>query len=154
MAVATGYKEICTAPCKVSLPAGSHTFGVSQPGQPPVEAPGVTLPAGTADVKATYTDNSGVRIAGWIVGGVSVVVGGIVMVAAIGSEKVCPAGSSSCFDSTKLNTGVFIAGAGIMGIGAGVGVLMTRVRDSAEVDVSDNRMPLSRVPGVRLTATF
>ena len=34
-ATVSGYDEVCTAPCSVSMPAGTHTFGVAKPGSTP-----------------------------------------------------------------------------------------------------------------------
>jgi hypothetical protein len=47
-ALATGYDEVCTAPCNASMPSGTHTFAVAKSGGSPIEADPIALPAGNS----------------------------------------------------------------------------------------------------------
>lgn len=75
---ATGYDEVCTAPCVASLPAGTHTFAVARPHGEPIEAKPVTLPTGSSTLTANYVDKSGNRIAFALLGA-GAMVGGLVL---------------------------------------------------------------------------
>jgi hypothetical protein len=70
-----GFDELCTAPCDVSLPAGTHTFGVAEPGGKPRKTEPLTLPAGSSTVLARYTSRTELRVAVGLGGGVATVGG-------------------------------------------------------------------------------
>ena len=72
---ALAYDELCTAPCEVSLPAGTHTFAVAEPDGKPRKAAPLTLPAGQTTVLARYTSRTDVRVAVGLGGGVATVGG-------------------------------------------------------------------------------
>ena len=80
----SGYDEVCTAPCDVSLPAGTRTFAVSAAGHAPREADAVTLPAGKSTLKAKYVSRIGLRIGLGIASGV--VMAGAIPIAVAGAE--------------------------------------------------------------------
>ncbi len=63
---AAGYDEICTAPCQATLPSGTHTLAMSEPGGGPAEAEPVTLPEGSSVLRGEYHSRKGLRVAGWI----------------------------------------------------------------------------------------
>jgi hypothetical protein len=153
VAVATGFEEICTAPCEATMPAGSHTFGVSEPGKPAVQADAVSLPPGKSTVSATYTSRSGTRVGGWVVMGAGAVVGGLVMLAAFGKEQQCSEYSGTCYETSKVNMGTLVAGTGIMVGGMLGGLIMIGTSDKAQVQVSGRRLPRA-LPGVRVTTIF
>jgi hypothetical protein len=153
VAVATGFEEICTAPCEATMPAGSHTFGVSEPGKPAVQANAVNLPPGKSAVSATYTSRSGTRAGGWVLMSAGAVVGGLVMLAAFGKEQQCSEYSGECYETSKVSMGTLVAGTGIMIGGMLGGLVMIGTSDNAQVHVSGRRSPRA-LPGVRVTTIF
>jgi hypothetical protein len=123
VAVGEGYREMCTAPCEVSIASGTYSFGVSEPGESPVAAEAVTVPPGRSELHATYNDNSGVRIAGGVVLAAGLVGGlGLTLASLDGG-------------SGELDTGLLIASTGVMCGGIVIGFALMRVSDSAEVEV-------------------
>jgi hypothetical protein len=120
-AVGAGYREMCTTPCEVSIGAGTYTFGVSEPGEPPVASEPVAVPPGNSELHASYNDRSGVRTAGIVIGVASAIVGGGLMVAAISGDE--------------MSTGLLYAGTGVFCGGFLIGYSLLLVKDSAEVEV-------------------
>ncbi|HVY25586.1 MAG TPA: hypothetical protein VHB79_03515 [Polyangiaceae bacterium] len=155
-AYATGYERMCTAPCKVSLPAGTETFALSRDGDPPLAGDPVQLPAGDAQLRGSISSRGGVRLAGWLsmIGGV---VGGAALALTSTSKgQTCSFGT--CVESTEVNVGQLAAGIAMFGVGLGVGVVLVRIPDAASVEVeSASATPgrsLAGARGVALTGHF
>jgi hypothetical protein len=152
---ATGYERLCTAPCQVTLPAGTETIALSRDGDPPIAADPVTLPAGDAQLHGRLESRGGIRAAGWLtlIGGA--VAGGVVMFTSSSKGQECSFGT--CSETTEINMGQLIAGAALMGVGLGVGLVLVRVPDSAVVQVesaSASNRPLTLARGVTLSGHF
>lgn len=157
-AFATGYERICTAPCDVSLPAGTETLALSRDDKPPISAEPVTLPPGKSELRASFESRSGMRAAGWLLmlgGGIG---GAVLMFTSSSKEPDCSVGSSYCYDKTTINTGQLIAGAALAGVGIGVGIALARQPDKAVVEVASSGTNFSRplyVPrGVTVSGRF
>jgi len=134
--VATGFSEICTAPCQASLPAGTYTFGVSKPKGVAVEGDQVTLPAGSSHLHADYTDNSGLRIAGWVtvVGGVGV--GSALLLEGLLSGGLdCSGDTGECTEKPKNTTLIYAGGALEVG-GLLVGLILINQKDGVSLAVT------------------
>ena len=71
----TGYSEVCTTPCSVSMPSGTHTFAVARAGSKPHEAEAVTLPAGKATMTIAVVDRSAIRVGVGVLGAVGLIAG-------------------------------------------------------------------------------
>jgi hypothetical protein len=151
-AVAIAFDRLCTAPCKVSLPAGTETFALSRAGEFPIFAEPVTVPAGPSQVVGSFKSRSGVRVAGWVIAVGSVVGGGVLIYSSFGTKRECSSGPSSCYDSLDLNLGTFLAGTGLLGLGTAVGLVMAVTRDVAQVDVKPGQAALfPKAPGLLLS---
>ncbi len=112
---ANGYEEVCTAPCNVSMPAGTHTFAIAKPGSRAIEAEPVTLPPGNSTLSATYADKTGVRV-GLVVLGALGIVGGLGLeLSAISASK-----GEDSFDTGPLVGGILLqaGGTGLLLAGA------------------------------------
>jgi hypothetical protein len=112
-----GYDEVCTAPCNVSIPAGTHTFAVAKSGGKPREADAVSLPAGKANMSIAYADRTVLR-AGLGLLGLAGAIAGIAMVA----------GS----DSTDSVAGPIV----LAGLGGGLFGLAFTLPDGSKITVS------------------
>jgi hypothetical protein len=132
-AVVTGYDRICTAPCDVSLPAGTETLALSRGDKAPIEAEASTLPPGPSEVRGTIESRAGIRVAGWVIAIGSAVAGAALMLTASDKENQCDAGY--CRDVDKLDNGKMLGGVVVLAVGAGVGVAMGLVNDKAVIDV-------------------
>jgi hypothetical protein len=123
----SGYEEVCTAPCNVSMPAGTHTFAIAKPGGKTNEADAVILPAGNATLSASVVDRTGLRI-GLAVVGAGAIVGGFVMIMSGTPEQ--PASTSK------------IVGASVLaGVGGGMMGLAFTISDGAEITVTPGTPP-------------
>jgi hypothetical protein len=130
-----GFSRICTAPCEVSLPAGTETLGLSGEDQKVVEVDPVTIPEGNHELRGKFVDRSGFRIAGAVI-----FFGGIVTATALvlsDTEK-------------NLNTGLALIGVSALGGCLGF------VPDTAEIEVAPSEVARARprAPGVRYTTLF
>lgn len=127
---ATTYRPLCTAPCEVMLLPGDYRFAVSQADGSVVELRhSMHIPAGRAELTASYESYAGMRAAGWVV----MVASSIVGLGLIFSSRVEDCSTGICYsavDKSKLTLG--------LGIGVGgplLGLLMALKADSASGDV-------------------
>jgi len=129
----SGYDEICTAPCRVSLPAGTYTFAGSKPRGRAVEADPVTLPSGTSILHATYHDHSSTRVMGVLVM-VASIAGGLAL-----EYDGFSNGPQTCDEfnicSRSANTTEIAAGLGVALAGTIVGYVILRIPDKIEFTV-------------------
>ena len=114
----TSYRQLCTAPCMAELPAGSYELALAEPGGDPVAAGSVFIRE-RGRVRGSYTDNTALRVAGWIIAGASMVA----MIAYVASMDF----------STATSTGPALV-VSLGSIGTVVGILMASlISDSANV---------------------
>lgn len=133
---AEGFAEICTAPCDASLPAGTYTFGVSKPKGVAVKADQITLPAGSSQLHADYTDNSGLRIAGWVVMIGGVAVGSGLLLAGLESGGLdCSSSTYECTEKPKNMTLIYAGGALEVG-GVIAGLVLVNQKDGVSLSVA------------------
>jgi hypothetical protein len=116
----TGYDELCTTPCQISLPAGTHTFAVAKPGGKPLEADPVTLPSGKATMTVSVIDRTAARVGLGVLGAAGLISG----FALVLSDSGGSAGSPDI-------VGPLVLGA----LGTGVLVLAFGISDGASVVV-------------------
>jgi hypothetical protein len=120
-----GYSEVCTAPCRAAMPAGTHTFALSTGGGAPVAADPVTLPPGESTLAGDYKSRSSVRTVGWVI--------------AIGGTLL---GYGFAFaHATDEDKGMLYVGAGLGSASLLTGLLLVNVGDTAEVRVTPGIPP-------------
>lgn len=98
---ATGYDEICTAPCNASMPSGTHTFAVAKPEGDPTEAAAVALPVGNSTLRAKYVDRKQTRTTLIVVGLLGMTAGTLIELAPL---------FNSNHDTSALTTGLIVGG--------------------------------------------
>ena len=137
-ATAQGYDVICTAPCAVTMPAGSYQLALSRGDGSPSEANDpVAIPPGDSVVEGELQDRSATRALGWVV-----LVSGVILGSAVPfvvfAEEDCAKGTST-FETdscpTKPSTAGWVAGGAVVGAGIIGGVLMIRTRDDVTISV-------------------
>jgi hypothetical protein len=133
----TGYAEVCSAPCNVSMPAGTHTFAVAKPGGKPHEAEPVVLPAGKSTMSIAVVDRTGVRVGVGLVGAVGLITGFALAISSSGD------GSSGASD--------VVGPALLAGAGAGAIAIAFAISDGATVSVRPDPAA-SNSAGTRSTA--
>jgi hypothetical protein len=116
--VVQGYDELCTAPCTATIPAGTHTFAVSEAKGAPREADPVKIPPGTSQLDIEYVSHAASQ---WLGLGVMVVgasVGTYMLVAGfLDEEEVCSGedafGNPECTEEPSTNWTMVGLGLGI-----------------------------------------
>lgn len=132
--VVHGFEEICTAPCRASLPAGTYTFGASQGGGRTIEAEPVTLPPGESTLTARWQSRGGVRAAGWLIAFGSLIGGTVLIADSFKSEQVCDS-FGGCYPSSHIDTGELLGGTLIEVVGGTTGFVMAFTRDKVTIGV-------------------
>jgi hypothetical protein len=133
-AIAAGFQEICTSPCEASLPAGTHTLALSEPGKVPISADSVTLPAGVSTLSGRFIDRSGIRTLGLVVVVASAVGGTFMLLNMMDSTQTCS--GDYCYDNPEIDVGMLVGGLVVVGVGIPMGLALATTRDKAELTVS------------------
>jgi hypothetical protein len=120
-----GYERLCTAPCDISLPAGTEVLALSTGNEPPVAAEPATFRDGASELTGTLESNAGIRG-----GGIAVMILGSVI--ALGMEVGAMADAA---DGTELNWPLLVGGLVVFAGGMGAGAAMMTTRDNASVQV-------------------
>jgi hypothetical protein len=67
-------RPLCTAPCRLQLPAGAYRFAISEGGDP-TRSDQLTDLRGPTQLSLDYQNRAGLRTAGWVTFGVGAVLG-------------------------------------------------------------------------------
>lgn len=145
-AVATGYDTVCTAPCDVSMPAGIHDFAVARGDGTPVEAGQLQLPEGSSRLVADYKSRTGLRVAGWIIFGSSLFIGGYLIATDHYDEANCDSYTGDCTTDTKTDSTKEAVGILVLGAGGVTGLVMALTGDKSTVTVIPLEQALSPHP--------
>lgn len=115
-----GFERMCTAPCDVTMPAGTETLALSHEDGGLLAADPITLPAGSTTLYGKVHSRQSVRTGGIVI----TVIGSLVT---LGAAIAFP-------DASRRDSDLVLYG-GIGGgmAAAGVGVLMMLVRDKATI---------------------
>ena len=117
------FESLCRAPCETTLPPGNHRLALAVGDNDPIPAPSIDV-LSPATLHGVYTDNTGIRIAGWTIFGVGVAAGLTVMLVPLFDDNLL--GS----DELWIYLGV---GGGIAILAAVVGAPMGMVGDGAVI---------------------
>ena len=142
------YTQLCTAPCKLTLPAGKHDFGVSLPGSSPIVVHDVIIAPHPMHLALRYHDRSSQRAVAYGFGVLGAVTGTLFVYT--GTH-----GGSSGTEHDPLLIGMGLAIGGVAAVGTLVFALINL--DSAEVVPSmlTVSVPTRRVPpGFALAKRF
>lgn len=130
---ATGYDEICVAPCEATLPAGTYTLALSKDKDKPLETDAVRIPAGSTRLEGKFKSRAGLRT-GLLLGGIAAAgVGTYLMFTSSEEKEECD--SLGCNSTYELNSTKLYGGGALM-IGGGVLAWYAfGIRDKAQVTV-------------------
>jgi hypothetical protein len=126
------FDRICTAPCEASMPAGTYRIAVSTPDSGLLVLDDPLQVSGSGFVEGAYRSNAGIRTAGWITGGGSLLVGltlTIIGYADRSEEGNCAGGA--CEENA--NTALVISGLAVAFTGMLAGAIMVAVDDEASI---------------------
>jgi hypothetical protein len=61
-----GFARLCAAPCDITLPAGTETFGVGEEDERFYKMESITFGPGHSEIRASYRNNQWKRNIGWL----------------------------------------------------------------------------------------
>jgi energy-converting hydrogenase Eha subunit E len=134
---------VCTSPCAAMVPIGRYQAMVGPQGEEPRAVKTDVFVRGNTLVRLAYSDRSGLRLAGWITLGASLLVGGglIGAAVAIGAANQGGCGPNGCV-SAAINPASILLGAGgaLIAIGGTVvGLVLGTRRDRPDIEVFEAR---------------
>lgn len=144
---AAGYERLCTAPCKIALPAGTETLAISDADGVPRKARPVTLRPTDTVVRGYFESRSSERTFGWILLAATVGASGYLVYDSFKTEQLC--GNSVCVEASSVSAGELAAGLIVLGAGIPVGIYFGVLPDKAHVEVAARP-----ARGVSLTGSF
>jgi hypothetical protein len=144
------YDPICIAPCTAQLPPTTLRLAVSHAGGSPVEAAEPVRLTGPSRVQADYVSRKGTRVAGLVVMGAGLVVGGSLLYLGLSkTERKCTEfyGQTSCDDQRAVDMPLFLAGTTTMLVGSLVGVWLSLQPDTVSFQVAPTSADAKRIDG-------
>jgi hypothetical protein len=133
------YSPVCDQACVTRFAPGAYQLALSKNGGPAVPAYGPAVVNGPSLIRGSYSDRSGVRVAGWVIG-VAGLVGGIVMIAASASrDDVCDA-DGYCYRHETANGPLLVGGIGLLLASGIVGGVLASQRDEAHISIEPLRL--------------
>jgi len=133
------YAPVCDGACATTFEPGAYQLALSKDGGPPIPVYGTTVINGPARLRGTYTDKSGIRAAGWIIG-IGGLVGGIVMIAASAHDRTECDPDGFCHDYETADGGLLLGGIGVIVATGIVGGIMVSQRDRAHITLEPLRL--------------
>jgi hypothetical protein len=143
----TDYAVLCSAPCDLGMPAGTHHLALSRGSggvlavDPPVEIEQAST------LKAHIESRRGIRVAGLLIL-LSGVVGGLVLIGTSTSNQTTCDPSFGCSTTPEIDSTRFGAGLAVLTVGTIAGIVMLVTHDKASIEVVPSaaaRLPL--LPG-------
>jgi hypothetical protein len=133
------YSPVCDQACATSFEPGPYRLALSKNGGPPVPAYEPAFIQGPSVIRGAYTDRSGLRAAGWVIG-IAGVVGGIVMIAASArTEDVCDP-DGFCERRETANGPLLVGGIGVLLASGITGGVLAAQRDEAHISIEPLRL--------------
>ncbi len=133
------YAPVCDGACATRFEPGAYQLALSKGGGRPIPVYGETVITGPARLRADYTDKSGVRVAGWVIG-IGGLVGGIVMIAASAHDRTECDADGFCHDHETADGGLLLGGIGVIVATSIVGGIMAAQRDRAHLTLEPLRL--------------
>lgn len=133
------YSPVCGQACRTRLTPGAYRFALSKDGGRAVPVPGPTVIRGPAVLRGSYTDRSGLRIAGWVIG-IAGLVGGVVMIVdSVHDHEVCDE-NGFCYEHETADGGLLAGGIGVILLTGIAGSVLVAQRDQAFITVEPLRL--------------
>lgn len=157
-AVAVGYERLCTAPCDVTIPAGTEVLALSRPGEAGArEAQSVTLPAGHSRVLGSFQSRAGLRTFGWVFAAVTFAAGGAMTYVGMTRTKERCSDLGYCSTESDVSMPLATLGAVVLVGGPALGGYLAFRPDIAKVQVGSAAgaaLPSPTMRGVSLQGQF
>ncbi len=143
----TDYALLCSAPCDLGMPAGTHRLALSRASggvlavDPPVEIEQAST------LKAHIESHKGVRVAGILIL-ITGIVGGLVLIGTSADDQTTCDTGFGCSTTTEIDSTRFGAGLAVLTLGTIAGIVMMVTHDKASIEVVPSaaaRLPL--LPG-------
>ena len=136
---APNYEPLCDQACATRLPVGPHHLALSKNGGRLVPAYGPAFIQGPSLLRASYSDHSAERAAGWVIG-IGGLVGGIVMIAVSASDDTRCDADGFCSRHETVDGPLLVGGIGVLLASGIVGGILAAQRDEAHISVEPLRL--------------
>ena len=133
------YSPVCDQACATSFAPGPHQLALSKNGGPVVPVYGPAIINGPSLIRGSYSDRSGLRVAGWVVG-ITGLVGGIVMIAASARDETQCDADGFCSRHETANAPLLVGGIGVLLASGIVGGVLASQRDEAHISIEPLRL--------------
>jgi hypothetical protein len=142
------YEQVCEGSCDVTFSPGTFQLALSlnDGATVPIDAP-LKLD-GASDMKATYVDRSGRRIAGLLV-----LLGGVTGGLTYGIISLVPDCDSSGRNCKTNTTGLLLGGA-LLGAGLGIGIPLMGTKDDVRINLVPRKQAASAGATLELAKRF
>ena len=134
----SGWKTICTAPCEVSMLAGTYQLAVSSEAYRPVALPSPIVLRGDSLIQGNHRSNRGVRVGGWVTLGMGNAVASVLLYLGLSrTETVCDdrGGSEFCHEDRATSLPLVVSGLGAAVLSTTVGLAAGLAKDHTYIRV-------------------
>ncbi|HTQ02813.1 MAG TPA: hypothetical protein VMI54_03110 [Polyangiaceae bacterium] len=133
------YSPVCGQACRTEFVPGRYRLALSKGGGSVVPVWAPTIIRGPSVLRASYTDHSGLRTAGWVVGLLGLVGGVAMIVSSVHGREECDA-AGYCFDHDTTDGGLLAGGIVVIVASGIVGSVLVAQHDEAFVTVEPLRL--------------
>jgi hypothetical protein len=133
------YSPVCDQACATRFAPGPYRLALSKGGGRVVPAFGPAVIEGPSLIRGHYSDRSGVRAAGWVVG-IAGLVGGIVMIAASAQDDTECDPDGFCHRHETANAPLLVGGIGVLLASGIIGGALASARDEAHISIEPLRL--------------
>jgi hypothetical protein len=143
---APAYSPVCDQACATRFAPGQYQLALAKNGGAPVPAYGPAYIQGPSLIRGSYSDRSGLRVAGWVIG-ITGLVGGIVLIAASAQDDTECDDDGFCHRHETANGPLLVGGIGVLLASGIIGGVLAAQRDEAHISIEPLR--LSSFGGLR-----
>jgi hypothetical protein len=141
------YAMICSAPCDAEVPLGTHRMALSLGGGRAAEADDTVRLTEPSTIQVHYESRLGMRVAGWLILGATVIAGSALVVDAM-SKGTQDCSQGYCLSRQDVDKGEVAASIATAVVGGLLSVVLIRQKDQAHIEVvPQSASRLLRLPG-------
>jgi hypothetical protein len=133
------YAPVCDQACLTRFAPGAYRLALSKNGGPPVPAYGVVSLERPSLIRASYTDRSGARATGWVIGFAGLIGGAVMIGLSADDELVCD-DDGFCHHRETFSAPLLVGGIGVLIASGIVGTILANERDQAHLSIEPLRL--------------
>ncbi|HEY1534476.1 MAG TPA: hypothetical protein VGF76_10670 [Polyangiaceae bacterium] len=133
------YSPVCDQACATRLTPGPYQLALAKNNGRVVPAYGPLVINGPSLIRGSYSDHSGLRATGWVIG-VAGLVGGIVMIVASANDEFVCDPDGFCHHHETADTPLLVGGIGVLVVSSIVGGVLASQHDEAHLSIEPLRL--------------